>query len=580
MLDRIKSEVPSNPGCYIYYDKNEKIIYVGKAKNLKKRMSSYFLKVHDIKTTKLVNDICNFEYIITNSELESLILENQLIKKHSPKYNISLKDDKTYPYIILTDEHHPRLLKVRDKKLKGTYYGPFPSNTFVNVILKLVNRESQLRKCKNIPNSTCIYYDLNQCYAPCIKDIKPDKYIEEIKELFSKNLKNIEKLIQKYMMIAASNMEFEVAQEYKILLSQFNEFTHKQIIDIDPSISLNAIEIYHDDNWVCICIIEIRNGNIEKIHTVIEPIYDDYISATISYIYSYFEHNINDVLLVSDEKLKKHTEDIFITSVKLPTYIYQTNILKMAKLNALDFFKNNVNKIENMIVKDTQNGFNELQKMTNSKLQLIEMYDISHIAGDSNVGVKVAYKDGRKANKLYRKYKIRNSQNDEYNSMRELLDRRITNLIKDNEEFPSLIILDGGKGQMTIAKEVLSKHNILDEIMLIGLVKNDKHETEGIINKNNELFVLDKKTKLYKFLYSIQEEVHRFAIDFHHKARSNNLFISELDKIEGLGPKRKKLLITTFKSVENIKKASFEELISAGIPINVATNIFNYFHMK
>lgn len=577
MLDKIKDTVPNNPGCYIYYNKNNEIIYVGKAKNLKKRMSSYFLKVHDIKTTKLVSDIVDFKYIITNSEVESLILENQLIKKHTPKYNINLKDDKTYPYIVLTNELHPRILKVRDKKISGTYFGPFPSNSFVNVVIKLTNRELKLRKCKILPNKSCIYYDLDQCYAPCIFDISSEKYVEEARNMFAKDMKNIEKLIHKYMMQAASNLEFEKAQEYKLLLEQFATFTHRQIIDIDESVSVDAIEVYKDNNWMSLCIISIEKGNIKNIHTVIEPIYDDYIESVISYLYSYFDGDIKNDILSSDPDLNQAINDIFIVKAKTDNFVYQSNILKMAKLNAMDYYKNNIEKISKLLIEDNQTGYNELQKMTNSSLDIIEMYDISHIAGDSNVGVKIAYKDGKKFTKLYRKFKIRNSKNDEYNSMRELLDRRITNMIDDNEEFPNLIVLDGGKGQMTIAKEVLQKHGILDDIMLIGLVKNDKHQTEGIINKNNQLYKLDKKSKLYKFLYVMQEEVHRFAIDFHHKARTNNLFISELDKIEGLGPKRKKLLIQHFQSIEGVKKATFDELTSSGIPRNIASKIIEYF---
>lgn len=577
MIEQVKERVPANPGCYIYYNKDNVIIYVGKAKNLKKRMSSYFLRVHDIKTTKLVSEIDHFEYIITNSEVESLILENQLIKKHMPKYNISLKDDKTYPYIVITDEMHPRILKVRDKKVKGTYYGPFPSNTFVNIVLKLLNRETKLRKCKNLPNKACIYYDLDQCYAPCIQDVLNKPFIDEAKKFFANDMKNIEKLIHKYMMIAASNLEFEIAQQYKVMLDQFSEFSQKQIIDIDEKVNVSAIEVYQDGSWVSICIIDITNGNIENIHTVIEPVYDDYVESVISYLYNYYNGNIEKNILCNDIVINKNITDVFIAKASTDTFVYQTSILKMAKINAMDYYKNNVEKLSKLISEDRKNGFNELQIMTNNNLGIIESYDISHIAGDSNVGVKVAYKDGKKLPKLYRKFKIRESKNDEYNSMRELLDRRINNMINDNEDFPNLIILDGGKGQMTIAKEVLSKYGVLDDIMVIGLVKNDKHQTEAIINKNYERYELDKKSKLYKFLYDVQEEVHRFAIDFHRKARSNNMFISELDKIQGLGPKRKKSLITEFQSVENIKKASIEDLINAGMPKNIASNIKAYF---
>ncbi len=570
MLDLIKATVPKKPGCYIYKNKEDNIIYIGKAKNLQVRMSSYFNRIHNIKTTKLVSEIKSFEFIITNNERESLLLENQLIKKHLPKYNIMLKDDKSYPYIVVTNDVHPQVLKVRNRKLHGKYYGPYPSSNYVNEIIKVINRITKLRKCRVIPQKECIYYHLNKCYAPCIinssnEDIK--MYKKEVNDLLINNMKGLKVEINNKMIIAADNLEFEEAGKYKYLIQQINTYQEKQAIDLNQNISFDVIEIYYDQDWVSITIIKIEFGMVVNIISSIHSYIEDYLTIVISYLYQMYEQNNSINFLTSNKELASMMENIFVmTAIKSNLQEYR-NLEQMAKENARIYFKNNIEKIAKLIYDDGISGYDELKKITNNDLEIIEMYDISHLGGDAQVGVKVSYKKGKKDKKQYRKYKIKTaSPGDEYGSMYEVIDRRISKMISENTSYPNLIILDGGKGQIKVCLEVLKKYSLDNMIMVMGLVKDKKHTTYAMMNKDYEQIVLKRSSKLYKFLYSIQEEVHRFAINYHHISKENKMIMSKLDSIEGLGPKRKQNLIIHFGSYENIKAASYDELIALKIP--------------
>ncbi len=577
MLERIKKEVPDKPGCYIYKNKDGLIIYIGKAKNLKKRMSSYFNRVHNLKTTKLVSEIRDFNYIVTNNERESLILENNLIKEHMPRYNVMLKDDKSYPYICITSEEHPRVLKVRNRKFKGTYYGPYPSNSFVNEIIKVINRETKLRKCQKLPKETCVYYHLNQCYGPCIKSFDKDMvkgYKDEVSSLLRQDMKGLSKLVHEKIMVYAKNLEFEQAQELKVVLNQINEYKGRQAIDLDGKKSFDVIEIYKDENWVSIAIINVVDGIVYNINTSIHSYIDDYISQVISYLYQYYDNSLPDSFLTSDIKLSETISNVFVIEAINSHLLEYRNLETMGIDNAREYYKNNVDKLTKLIYDDSKSGYEELKILANNPLDIIEMYDISHIGGDAQVGVKVSYKNGKKDHHAYRKYKIKDAgSGDEYGSMREVLTRRFSRMIKDNEDYPNLVILDGGKGQINVCLEVLDSLNITSDIAVIGLVKDDKHTTKALMNKNLESMPLKKSSKLYKFLYNIQEEVHRFAINYHHKSKENQMIISKLDTIDGLGPKRKQLLMQEFKDIDGIKNASESKLKQLKIPQKVIDQI-------
>lgn len=579
MLERIRKEVPKKPGCYIYHDKNGLIIYIGKAKNLNKRMQSYFNRVQNLKTTKLVSEIADFEYFITNTERESLILENRLIKEHQPKYNIMLKDDKTYPYIVVTDEVHPRMLKVRKKTLKGTYYGPYPDNAFVNMVIEYINRNTMLRKCRKVPAEACIYYHINQCYGPCIKhfsDSAVDEYKSDVKSLLVNNMSKLKKLVTKDMETAAMNLDFEKAASLRDIKLKIDEYRGRQVIDIKTSKDFDVIGIYTDKTDISLAIMNFKAGVMVNIDYLLNSYYTDVEETLSSMLFNYYNGHENVTYLAENETVHQVMQNIVLAEQMSDHLIDYQEILSLAKINAKEYLRNNVERLRKKMLAQTNKGFEELCQMANANLNIIEMYDISHLGGDAQVAAKIVYENGKKNNKLYRKYKIKEAKAaDEYGSMYEVLKRRLTKVKDGSEKLPNLIILDGGKGQMTVALEVLEELGL--EVALLGLVKDDKHRTRAMINKNYQEITLDQKSNLYKFLYEMQEEVHRFAIDFHHKSKNNEMLKSELDQIKGLGKVRKRNLMLEFKTIENIKRASIKELTQVGLPESVAINIIEYF---
>ncbi len=579
MLERIRKEVPKKPGCYIYHDQHGQIIYIGKAKNLNKRMQSYFNRAQNLKTTKLVSEIRDFEYFITNTERESLILENRLIKEHQPKYNIMLKDDKTYPYIVVTDEKHPRMLKVRKKTLKGTYFGPYPDNSFVNMVIEYVNRNTKLRKCRKVPNETCIYYHINQCYGPCIKDFSDtevEKYKNEVKDLLVNNMSKLKKMVIKDMESAASELDFEKAANLRDIKLKIDEYRDRQVIDIKTTKDFDVIGIYTDKTDISLAIMNFKSGVMVNIDYLLNSYYTDVEETLSSMLFNYYSAKEKVTYLTENEYVNNVMENIVLGEAMNDHLIDYKEILNLSMINAKEYLRNNVERLRKKMLAQTNKGFEELCQMANTNLKIIEMYDISHLGGDAQVAAKIVYENGKKNNKLYRKYKIKTAKAaDEYGSMYEVLKRRLTRVKHEEEAAPDLIILDGGKGQMTVALDVLNELNL--DIALLGLVKDDKHRTRAMINKNYQEISLDQKSNLYKLLYEMQEEVHRFAIDFHRKSKNNEMLKSELDQIKGLGKVRKRLLMLEFKTIENIKAATTEEISSVGIPKSVANNIVTYF---
>lgn len=579
MLERIRKEVPKKPGCYIYHDQHGQIIYIGKAKNLNKRMQSYFNRVQNLKTTKLVSEIADFEYFITNTERESLILENRLIKQHQPKYNIMLKDDKTYPYIVVTDEVHPRMLKVRKKTLKGTYYGPYPDNAFVNMVIEYINRNTMLRKCRKVPTETCIYYHINQCYGPCIKHFSQEEvneYKSDVKNLLVNNMSKLKKMVTKDMESAAMNLDFEKAASLRDIKLKIDEYRDRQVIDIKTTKDFDVIGIYTDKTDVSLAIMNFKAGVMVNIDYILNSYYTDIEETLSSMLFNYYSNHDQVTYLADDETVHRVMQNIVLAEQMNDHLIDYQEILSLARINAKEYLRNNVERLRKKMLNQTNKGYEELCQMANANLKIIEMYDISHLGGDAQVAAKITYENGKKNNKLYRKYKIKEAKAaDEYGSMYEVLKRRLMRVKNTSEKAPDLIILDGGKGQMTVALEVLAELDL--NVALLGLVKDDKHRTRAMINKNYQEITLDQKSNLYKFLYEMQEEVHRFAIDFHHKSKNNEMLKSELDQIKGLGKVRKRNLMLEFKTIDNIKKASIEDLTSCGIPKTVADNIVEYF---
>lgn len=579
MLEQIRQVVPSVSGCYIYYNSSDQVIYVGKAKNLKNRMSSYFNRSHDLKTTKLVSNIVRFEYIITNTENEALILENNLIKKYNPKFNILLKDDKTYPYILVTDDLYPRLLKVRSNKQKGTYYGPFSSAHFVNEILVEINRMSQLRKCRVVPKEECIYYHLKQCYAPCILPVTPDQTkfeLSQIKDLLKNDMKKLKSHFQKQMQHYAGTNDFESAMRYRDLLKMFDEKSAIQAVQFEDNVNVDIIGIYKDETTVSINIISVIDGKAERFRNNLVLYTQDYQEAIIGCLYKEFEFEVPGHIVCNDKVIQKAIIDYFNFTEYNSNQKQITELARMAYKNAADYYIKNIDKFTKLYVGEKNAGFEQLQELANSKLNSIEMVDISHLNGDAQVGVAVVYSYGQKDKSKYRKYKIsKENIKDEYGSMREVLYRRLKRMVENNMGFADLLILDGGKGQVNVAMEVLKQFDLQDKIKVLGLVKDDKHKTKGLINKDLDFYELKPRSKLYQFLFDIQEEVHRFAIDFHRKTKSSQMISSFLDDVAGVGATRKKAIFSKFDNVEQIADAKVKDFKELKIPESIAQLIID-----
>lgn len=569
--ERLKT-VPHHPGCYLYYNAKGDIIYVGKAKDLNKRMHSYFRPNNNLKTTKLVSEINDFSYYLTNSELECLILENKLIKKYNPKYNILLKDDKTYPYIVLTKEEHPRLIKSRSKNINGYYYGPFSSASFVNEIINYINNHSKLRKCRTIPKKKCIYADLNLCYAPCINpDIDPKAYIDEVKSLLDHDFKKLRTKLIASRDEASQKLEFEQAQIYQTLLVQIDEFKVGQIVELQSKKDFVALDFYQTDDWLSVVVVEVKEGIIVNIHQTILDYFEDGLSAIISYLYQILDFSTISSIYSPKTDLVENLQSIFTLSQVHLLKDEREKLDQFMNLNTHEYYKNNVEKITKKYFNQTSSGFDELQKLSDKPLKYIEMYDISHTQGTNSVGARVTYEYGKKNKNLYRKYRLKtDTHGNDYLAMEEVLTRRLS---KMDDYHPDLIIMDGGYNQIKIALKVLDQLGI-DDVKVIGLSKDNKHQTNAIVNSQGDSLKLKKSSSLYRFLYDIQEEVHRFAIDYHHKRQSNELLSSELDQIEGIGPKRKKQLIDQFGSLQEILNASDEQLLTI-IPQSVIDNLRN-----
>lgn len=580
IVELIKEQVSDKPGCYMYYNRSNQIIYVGKAKNLKKRMLSYFNRVNNIKTTKLVSEIAKFETFVTTTEREALILENNLIKQHDPKYNILLKDDKRYPSILVTREKHPRVLKVRDTKRKGKYYGPYPSNFFVNEIIEVINKEVPLRKCHKLPKEECIYYHIGQCYAPCIKDVDSEtvkSYKDTVDGLLSNNLSKMKKLLTDKMMTSAENLEFERASKYKSLLEMIEEYKQNQAIEFSRDINIDIYGIYADDSWISISIITVKEGRVQNVSTGITSHEGDINESIISYLYTHYLNNeapVNFIIENQDSSLVSEIESQLLMNYHNSHLTEYKSLLEMAIFNSRNYFKNNVNRLTNKVLGKENNGFDMLKQVVKSELHIVEIYDISHIGGDAQVGAKVVWQDGKKNPNLYRKYKIKEAKaSDDYGSMREVLTRRLNRVADGSEEAPDLIIMDGGKGQVSEGLKVIQSLGLENKIKIFGLAKDDFHKTRAIVNKLGQEHELDRSSSLYKLLFDMQEEVHRFAIDFHRQTKTKSLFSSKLDNIPGLGVKRKRLLLDHFGTVEDIKAASVEEIQKLSIPSKVAKAI-------
>ncbi|MDU3445799.1 MAG: excinuclease ABC subunit UvrC [Enterococcus faecalis] len=591
MNERIKNKLallPDQPGCYLMKDKNGTIIYVGKAKILKNRVRSYFRGSHDTKTERLVSEIDDFEYIVTESNIEALLLEINLIHKNNPKYNIMLKDDKTYPFIKITNEKYPRLMITRKVlKDKALYFGPYPDVNAANETKKLLDRLFPLRKCNPSQKTPCLYYHLGQCLCPYAFDVDPQVYkdmVEEIKGFLSGGHTEIQDRLQEKMAYAAAHMEFEKAAEFRDQIKAIETVMTRQKMTNVDLIDRDVFGYAVDKGWMCVQVFFVRQGKLIERDVSIFPFYDDASEAFLTFIGQFYqenEHFVPKEVLIPDDIDKESVEALLATKVLQPQRGEKKKLVKLASKNAAVA----LNEKFDLIVRKQERTIGAVEKLGNA-MNIpapirIEAFDNSNIMGTNPVSAMVVFIDGRPAKNEYRKYKIKTVQGpDDYASMREVIYRRYSRVLKEGLPFPDLILIDGGKGQVDVAKDVLANQLGVD-IPVAGLAKNDKHKTsELLFGPDLEVVPLERNSQEFFLLQRIQDEVHRFAITFHRQLRSKNSFASKLDNIEGLGPKRKKNLLKEFKSLKNITSASVEELRKAGLPETVAKNVYRHLHQE
>ena len=591
MNERIKNKLallPDQPGCYLMKDKNGTIIYVGKAKILTNRVRSYFRGSHDTKTERLVSEIDDFEYIVTESNIEALLLEINLIHKNNPKYNIMLKDDKTYPFIKITNEKYPRLMITRKVlKDKALYFGPYPDVNAANETKKLLDRLFPLRKCNPSQKTPCLYYHLGQCLCPYAFDVDPQVYkdmVEEIKGFLSGGHTEIQDRLQEKMAYAAAHMEFEKAAEFRDQIKAIETVMTRQKMTNVDLIDRDVFGYAVDKGWMCVQVFFVRQGKLIERDVSIFPFYDDASEAVLTFIGQFYqenEHFVPKEVLIPDDIDKESVEALLATKILQPQRGEKKKLVKLASKNAAVA----LNEKFDLIVRKQERTIGAVEKLGNA-MNIpapirIEAFDNSNIMGTNPVSAMVVFIDGRPAKNEYRKYKIKTVQGpDDYASMREVIYRRYSRVLKEGLPFPDLILIDGGKGQVDVAKDVLANQLGVD-IPVAGLAKNDKHKTsELLFGPDLEVVPLERNSQEFFLLQRIQDEVHRFAITFHRQLRSKNSFASKLDNIEGLGPKRKKNLLKEFKSLKNITAASVEELRKAGLPETVAKNVYRHLHQE
>ena len=577
------SLVPHLPGCYLMKNKNDNVIYVGKSKNLKNRLTSYFRGTHTGKTAMLVSEIDHFEYIITSSELEALLLEINLIKKYNPRYNILLRDDKSYPYIELTNDKVPRLVVVRNPNIKKNkthkLFGPYPNVTAARETVDILNRLYPLRKCKTYPKKECLYYHIGQCLGYCTHEVDKeiiDNMRSEIISFLNGNHEIVTKKLTSEMEKYSDKMEYEKAMEYKSMLDYINVVLEKQKVELDDNIDRDVVGYYTNNNYLSVQILFIRGGKLLDRKRDLFPMVDTEEEELTSYISKFYDkHKIKpkEVLIpdILDESILTQAFDIKFFKPQKGT---KKNILDLASQNAKIYYNEQMSLIEKDEEK-TLNAVKELGSILNiSNLSRIELFDNSNLFGSFNVSGMVVFIDGKPYKNEYRKFKITNDKNDDYGTMREVIYRRYFRVLKDKLTKPDLIIVDGGIGQVKIAREVIDSLNM--NIPVVGLKKNDKHNTSELVgNDPIEIINIDKKSNLFLLLTKMQDEVHNYTISYHKQIRSKGALSSILDNIDGIGEKRKKELLKKYKSINKMKEATKEELEEI-LPSNVASNFYEF----
>ncbi|WP_223881893.1 excinuclease ABC subunit UvrC [Niallia endozanthoxylica] len=581
MNDTIKNKLtllPEQPGCYLMKDRQGTIIYVGKAKILKNRVRSYFTGSHDGKTLRLVNEIEDFEYIVTSSDIEALVLEINLIKKYDPKYNIMLKDDKSYPFIKLTTERHPRLITTRKvKKDKGKYFGPYPNVHSANETKKLLDRIYPLRKCSTLPDRVCLYYHLDQCLAPCVNEVNEEEYrriTDEITRFLNGGYKEIKKELTEKMTLAAEELDFERAKEYRDRIAHIEATMEKQKMTTTDFTDRDVFGYAVDKGWMCVQVFFIRQGKLIERDVSMFPLYNEPEEEILTYLGQFYtkeNHFKPKEILVPDTVSVEIAEELLKVKVLRPQRGQKKELIKLAEKNA----KIALSEKFSLIERDEERTIHAVERLGQAMgiytPHRIEAFDNSNIQGTDPVSAMIVFIDGKPEKREYRKYKIKTVQGpDDYESMREVVRRRYTRVLKDGLPFPDLIIIDGGKGHIEAVRDILENELGID-VPIAGLAKDEKHRTSQLLYGSPlEVIELARNSQEFYLLQRIQDEVHRFAITFHRQLRGKNAFQSILDDVPGIGEKRKKQLLKVFGSVKKLKEASLEDITAVGIPKNTA----------
>ena len=580
MIDKKLALVPHKPGCYLMKDKNGIIIYVGKSKNLKNRLTSYFKQTHTGKTAMLVRDIDDFDYIITSSNLEALLLEINLIKEHDPKYNILLRDDKSYPYIEITNDKVFRLVIVRNpnmKKRRDTkLFGPYPNVTAARKVVDLLNRIYPLRKCRHYEKKVCLYYHIGQCLGYCEKDIDKevlDGMRQEIIAFLNGNHSIVTNKIKKLMDEAANKLQYEKAMEYKELLEYVKVTLERQKVELDDNLNRDIIGYYEKNNYLAVAMLFIRGGRLLDHNTTIFPMITTVDEELDTYISKFYDkHKIKPHEVIVPNIINA---DILSEAFDIKFFVPQRGKKKKMLDLAFDNAKNYYNEQITIISRDDEKRENSLNQLANllklSSVNRIELFDNAHLFGSFNVSGMVVFVDGKPYKNEYRKYKITSDVNDDYGTMREVIYRRYFRVLKDNLERPDLIIVDGGIGQLNVAREVIDELNM--NIPTAGLKKDANHNTNTLIGLDPiRIIDVDKRSDLFLFLTKMQDEVHNYTINYHRNIRSKGQISSVLDNISGIGEVRKKKLLKKYRSINKIKEVSIEEL-SEILPMDVSIKL-------
>ena len=575
------ANIPDLPGSYQFKNKDGIVIYVGKAKNLKKRVSSYFTGSHDAKTSRLVMNIEDIEYIVTSSELDALLLELNLIKKYNPRYNIMLTDDKTYPYIEITHEKHPKLVVTRNiKKKSKLLFGPYPNVSAARSTAKLLNKIYPLRKCDKLPKQECLYYHMGQCLAPCINKVEESEYkdiITSIKKFLKGDINETIKKLETYMYQASENLEFERANEYKKTIESIKTTTNNQQINLNDMKDRDIIGYFYNEYLLSIEIFFVRNGKINARHQKLFEYYDDPIQTVENYIAQFYQKEpVPKEIFVQNDVSTEVLSTFLNTNIVKPQKGDKYKLLNLAILNAEQGLLEKTEQYK----KDLDRTINSIETLGEllhiSTPYTIECFDNSNLFGEDAVSSMVVFTNGKPDRKKYRKFKVKTLEQkaSDYHTMKEVVYRRYYRVLMEGLPLPNLLLVDGGIQQINAAKEVLESLEM--DLPIAGLVKDQKHNTNHLLTASLEEIPIDKTSNVFHLLTRIQDEAHRFAINYHKQVRSKGLFNSVLDNIEGIGTKTKDLLLKRYKSVNLMKFATIEELIELGLNQKQANNLINY----